>query len=157
MIYDPEMLFHNPGKKSHPECPARLTSIINNLAEEKLLSKCVEIKKVNPCSEEHLLSCYKQSYIDYVRNLVVTPDSKELSAKKKTKDDSSAYPEEDKAYFYGDTYYNVHTSRVADLAVGAMIQALDAIYTKKVNNCFACVRPPGHHSGHYSTINGFCI
>ena len=156
VIYDPEMLLHNPGKKSHPECPARLTSIINNLEETKVLAECIEIKKVIPCTEEHILSCYKESYIQYVRKLVVAPDSKELSAKKKN-DNNSAFPEEEKAYFFGDTYYNIHTSRAADLAVGAMIQSLDAIYNKKIDNCFACVRPPGHHSGHNSTINGFCI
>ncbi len=43
------------------------------------------------------------------------------------------------------------------MATGAALIASDKIMKKDWKNGFAIVRPPGHHSGSKSTMNGFCI
>jgi acetoin utilization deacetylase AcuC-like enzyme len=45
----------------------------------------------------------------------------------------------------------------AKLAIGGVLDGIDRIMNGKWQNGFACVRPPGHHSGGRYTINGFCI
>ena len=36
---------------------------------------------------------------------------------------------------------------IARLAVGGVLNAVDAVMTGEVDNAFAFVRPPGHHAG----------
>lgn len=49
------------------------------------------------------------------------------------------------------------SARAARLAVGAMKVCVDNIMKNKWQNCFAAVRPPGHHAGIGGEISGFCF
>ncbi len=56
-----------------------------------------------------------------------------------------------------DTYFNAKTESCAKLAIGGVLDGIDNIMSGKWANGFACVRPPGHHSGGRHTVNGFCV
>ncbi len=56
-----------------------------------------------------------------------------------------------------DTYFNEHSEKIARLAVGGLLDAIDKIMSGEWKNGFAVIRPPGHHSGARHTINGFCV
>ena len=56
---------------------------------------------------------------------------------------------------YTDCYYNEHSSRVALLAAEALKISVDKIMNKEWQNCFAAVRPPGHHAENKGRIAGF--
>ncbi|MEI7590837.1 MAG: histone deacetylase, partial [Deltaproteobacteria bacterium] len=55
-----------------------------------------------------------------------------------------------------DTETSPHTYTTAQLAVGGIFNAVDAVVNGKVNNAFALVRPPGHHA-HARGAAGFCV
>jgi acetoin utilization deacetylase AcuC-like enzyme len=67
-------------------------------------------------------------------------------------------PSNKKAIWFGsDTYVNTHTANAARLAVQGTLIALEKVLSNSWANAFAAVRPPGHHSGHVTSPNGFCI
>ena len=49
-----------------------------------------------------------------------------------------------------------NTFEIACLAVGGCIEAVDAVLDNQVENCFALVRPPGHHA-EPTRGRGYCI
>jgi len=57
---------------------------------------------------------------------------------------------------FEDTYAGPWTARVAALAAGGVVAAVDAVVTGAAANGFAIVRPPGHHC-HTSGAGGFCF
>jgi acetoin utilization deacetylase AcuC-like enzyme len=55
-----------------------------------------------------------------------------------------------------DTSINVHTWDAALRAVGAALEATDAVMAGELNNAFCSVRPPGHHACKDKAM-GFCF
>jgi histone deacetylase 6 len=56
-----------------------------------------------------------------------------------------------------DTYFSEHSERTARISTGGVLEGIDRVMDGSWKNGFAIIRPPGHHSGGRSTINGFCI
>jgi len=54
-----------------------------------------------------------------------------------------------------DTVVSPATYRVARLAVGGALAAVDAVMAGRIDNAFCAVRPPGHHA-EYEQAMGFC-
>jgi histone deacetylase 6 len=52
-------------------------------------------------------------------------------------------------------YDNEHTSDCIFLSAGSVMNAVDWVWSGRVDSAFANVRPPGHHAS-YSQIGGFC-
>ena len=53
-------------------------------------------------------------------------------------------------------YFNKHTSSLAELAAGGLIELLDHMAAGIVHNGIAVIRPPGHHAECHKSM-GFCV
>jgi acetoin utilization deacetylase AcuC-like enzyme len=64
----------------------------------------------------------------------------------------------DEVYFSvdGDTVMSAGTARAAQIAAGAVVDAVDLVVEAKARNAFCAVRPPGHHAEPTRAM-GFCF
>lgn len=134
LIYHPQFLDHDTGPQ-HPENSQRLKVILNELQNNQTLWQT--LKQISPLPAEinDILRCHSQLLIDYVKQSC-----------------------EKQPYHYidADTVVCPKSFDIALLAAGTGIIAVDQIFSQKIRNAFALVRPPGHHA----TINqamGFCL
>ena len=59
--------------------------------------------------------------------------------------------------YYVDSYYNKHTADAAKRAAQGGIASVDKVMSREWKHALGIVRPPGHHSGEKTRINGFCV
>ena len=119
---------------SHPEQPARLDAIEDQLVDsglEALVSR-YEAPKV---TREQLLAAHDARYIEQVYQLA---------------------PKEGMVWLDGDTAMNPHSLAAAEYAAGAAVMGVDLVMQGEVEHVFCAVRPPGHHAVKRSAM-GFCI
>lgn len=129
----PDCLLHDMGEW-HPECPARLTAI-----QDQLIASRIDdlIEHVSPplVEESALLRVHTQAHLDYLK---------------------SVSPKEGLVDIDGDTLMNPHTLRAALRAAGAAVEATDAVLAGRFDNAFCSIRPPGHHAEPARAM-GFCF
>ncbi|UHL65171.1 histone deacetylase family protein [Paralcaligenes sp. KSB-10] len=118
----------------HPECPARLDAINDQLLASGILGFLGE-KEAVQAGDADLLRVHTPEYLDYLR----------------THAPASGYFTLDP-----DTLMNPHTLEAARLAAGAGLLAVDAIMRGEAKTAFCAVRPPGHHARANQAM-GFCI
>jgi acetoin utilization deacetylase AcuC-like enzyme len=116
----------------HPETPQRLVSIYEMLENPDTVGKFTGID-ARRATREELERVHKPAFIDAIaatagRSVMLDPDT-------------LASPE---------------TYDIARLAAGGLMNAIDAVVSRKVDNAFALVRPPGHHADE-GRAAGFCI
>ena len=133
LVTHPDCVLHeiSPG---HPECPARIDVILDQLKKQDLYDYCLHADA--PIAErEVLLMAHEPAYIENI--FASSPDigSVQLDA---------------------DTAMNPHTLTAALRGVGAGLLAADAVIEKRTNNAFCLTRPPGHHA-EYDKAMGFCF
>jgi len=118
----------------HPECPARVSAIEDQLVATDLLSFLVQ--REAPCAQrEALLRVHTAEYIERI---------------------SAMAPTEGLVHLDEDTAMNPHSLDAALRAAGAGVLAVDLVMSDEVENAFCNVRPPGHHAGPDSA-SGFCL
>lgn len=117
----------------HPECAARLTSIMDYITAQQILPRLTHIPS-RAATREELLSCHHTNYIDLVAD-VSRRGGGMLDA---------------------DTYTNQHSNEAAQKAAGGTIDLVNAVVDGQLNNGFALGRPPGHHALPHRAM-GFCI
>ncbi len=128
-----DCLLHEMGQW-HPECPARLQAIEDQLIASRIDS-LIE-REPAPLAELAALSrVHTQAHIDYILNQA---------------------PIEGYAEIDSDTSMNPHTWRAALRAAGAALAATDAVIAGRYDNAFCSVRPPGHHAEPARAM-GFCF
>lgn len=128
-----ECALHEMGLH-HPECPARLSAI-----QDQLLSSGLDIiiqhYDAPLASREQLCRVHDPEYVDYIFQKA---------------------PEEGHSWLDPDTSMNPHTLPAALHAAGAAALAVDLVMTGKSKVVFCNVRPPGHHAEHNKAM-GFCF
>lgn len=132
LVYHPDYLKHNSGQ-NHPESSERLSFLIDYLEKKGLLSK---LKKTEPypASVEWLETVHDPSYIKMVERICKNGGG----------------------MLDPDTRVGVESYKVALLAAGGVMAAVDEVMNKKIKNAFCAIRPPGHHAERDKAM-GFCI
>jgi acetoin utilization deacetylase AcuC-like enzyme len=133
LVTDERYRLHDTGP-GHPERAERLIAIDKRLKADGLDKRAERITP-KPADLEPIARIHDRDYIDRVRaecknrlQYIDTPDS-------------AVCP---KSY------------EIALLAVGGLLQLVDAVATGKCGNGFAAVRPPGHHAERNRSM-GFCL
>lgn len=118
----------------HPECPARLRAIEDQLIASGLINYLQHLE-APLATREQLARVHLPGYIDAV----------EASA-----------PDHGIIHLDPDTAMNPHSLRAALRSAGAVILATDVVIGKKAENAFCNIRPPGHHAERARAM-GFCF
>lgn len=133
LLCDPAYRLHTPGA-FHPEQPARMDAVLQGLHLAGLLNRCRLIAP-RPASDEELLRVHTPAYLAQVQ-ADLAAGRHELST--------------------GDTAVGPESERIARLAAGGTLAAVEAVMAGQVANAFAVVRPPGHHASAERGM-GFCL
>jgi acetoin utilization deacetylase AcuC-like enzyme len=117
----------------HPERPTRMDAIEAALQREKLWDTC-RTTRFEEASEEQLELCHTPQHVARVHEMALQGGGR----------------------FDADTAVSSASYRVAKLAAGAAIGAVDAVMRDEFDNAFAAGRPPGHHATPNRAM-GFCL
>ena len=130
LYFDETMVGHNPGLW-HPERPDRLKAIVNQLREQPIHG--TEWRTPRPATSEMVQRVHDPTYVQYISSL------------------------EGKTFqLDSDTALSPDSVPAAFLAVGAMIDAVEAVMQGDAAGAFTLVRPPGHHAERDQAL-GFCL
>jgi acetoin utilization deacetylase AcuC-like enzyme len=117
----------------HPERPDRIRAIERVLEKERFSAL---VREPAPMADIAAIArVHPQVYIDSIRNMA---------------------PREGLVRIDEDTAMSPGTVEAALRAAGAAVQAVDEVMTRKVDNAFAAMRPPGHHAERTRAM-GFCF
>ncbi len=140
LIYDDRYLQHKTGS-GHHEAPDRLKIALTSLRDYGLLERrTCRIFQPRPATVEEVTAVHDADYVDEIRQFCRQGGGR----------------------YDGDTSLSPESYDVALLAAGGALKACELVYSGRVVNAFALVRPPGHHAGisgrtlRASSV-GFCV
>ncbi|KAM9752643.1 histone deacetylase 6 isoform 2-T2 [Menidia menidia] len=140
LVYSETFLLHqNLWEPSHPESPHRVTSIMEELQRQQLLELCVRVEP-REATQEELLFAHESDYLELLSSTQTMKQEELLSLSSR----------------YDSVYLHPASFQVCVLAVGSVLQLVDAVLTSQLRNGFAIIRPPGHHA-QTGKPNGFCL
>ena len=128
----PVFLEHDTGY-GHPECPARLTAILNALKPSSFAA--LQWRDAPLAAIEQLTRIHTATHVE--RTL-------------------SRIPKHGHYAIDGDTIVSPQSGEAALRAAGAVCAAVDAILQGEADNAFCAIRPPGHHAEPNQAM-GFCL
>ncbi len=112
---------------------------IKNLLDVAGLTEQLTLIKPRPATARELMRVHTADYIEAIKTM-------------SAKDGGDAALD----FFGGETPFGPGGYDIAALAVGGILEAVDAIIEDRVRNAYALVRPPGHHAEPHHGF-GFCI
>jgi len=118
----------------HPECPARIHAIEDQLIASGLLP-FLDRHEAPAATREQLARVHSSDYIESI---------------------FKQSPRNGLVYLDADTAMNPYSLEAALHAAGAAVKAVDLVMSGQAENAFCNIRPPGHHAGR-SNAAGFCI
>ncbi|XP_077080161.1 protein deacetylase HDAC6 isoform X2 [Siphateles boraxobius] len=126
-------------KTCHPECPARVSTVMETLETEGVLGRCVRVE-ARAVTEDELLLVHTKDYVELMKSTqeMTEEELKTLSDK------------------YDSVYLHPEFFTSACLAVGSVLQLVDKVMTSQLRNGFSINRPPGHHA-QPDKMNGYCM
>jgi acetoin utilization deacetylase AcuC-like enzyme len=130
VLTDRRFLSHEAGV-GHPESPARLRAILNDLERAPPEGAVFEAPRAATAAE-----------IDAVHDPGHRESLQALAGRR--------------ARIDTDTAMSAESFDVALLAAGAAVGAVEAVWAGRAENAFALVRPPGHHAEAAQAM-GFCL
>eukprot|EP00040_Diaphanoeca_grandis_P019107 m.100657 g.100657 ORF g.100657 m.100657 type:complete len:676 (+) comp27264_c0_seq1:166-2193(+) len=133
------MLNHYSLVGDHPECPDRISRIVQVIQTRGYLEKTLSLP-AREATDEEIGAVHTVKHIEYVKSLSAM-DNQTLK-KEGGKWDS--------------VYFNQATERSARIATGSLCTATEAVCTGLTTNAVAVIRPPGHHA-EPGCCMGFCI
>ena len=147
LVYHPDMLRHTISLEDealsslHPEHPGRLKAIVSRFEKNGILPRLDIVKDFEECSPDLVSAVHPEPYFDYIEGIWENGNKDENQIICKN----------------AGTYCCKDSARAAKLAVASMAICVDKLFTGQWKNCFAAVRPPGHHAGMNNDIAGFCF
>lgn len=132
-ISHPSCLKHDMGLH-HPESPARIYAIEDQLIASGLMDY-LQHHEAPAATREQLLRVHDEGYIDFI---------------------ASRAPVQGLVRLDDDTALNPFSHQAALHAAGAVVLGVDLVMSKKAENAFCSIRPPGHHAER-ARAGGFCI
>jgi acetoin utilization deacetylase AcuC-like enzyme len=133
LLLDPIYQQHDTGP-GHPESIQRHVAVTKALVEAGHVESMLRIEP-RAATRAELEFCHTRRYIETAEDDV-----------KAGLDDLST----------GDTTLCPRSFEVASLAVGGVLNAVEAVFAGKAANAFCAVRPPGHHARPAQGM-GFCL
>ncbi len=144
-LYDPLFLNHDTGA-GHPECSRRLTAAHGLLSQQEWFGDLHQIRPQNkgemmhengaaPADTEWLKTVHSPEYIARVRRACVAGEGHVDTP---------------------DVPIGAASYEVARAVTGGVLAIADEVMAGRVDNGFACVRPPGHHA-EADFAMGFCL
>lgn len=138
LVYDDVYLEHLIG--NHIESHQRLIAIMDFLKEKQLFdNKAFQLIKPRKATLDQIKYVHEDSLIKKVKEM------SELAERTNSIRNLDM-----------DTSVSGKTYEASLYSVGGNLQGIDEILSGNLKNCFAAVRPPGHHSYSYK-CSGFCI
>jgi acetoin utilization deacetylase AcuC-like enzyme len=117
----------------HPERPERLRAVERALEDERFQTLARE--QAPAADAETIALCHPADFVDAIR---------------------AASPEQGLVQIDADTSMSPGTYEAVLRAVGGAVHAVDEVMSKKVDNAFCAMRPPGHHAETERPM-GFCL
>lgn len=131
IVYSDEYNKHD--NKGHPENADRLKVMLEEIRKLPFYDE-LEFIKPEILSEKSLYEVHSERMIEQIKEISLTGD----------------------AWIDLDTYVCKDDYETARLAAGGLLVACKNIISKKSDNAFALVRPPGHHASKNRSM-GFCL
>ncbi|MBA4019859.1 MAG: histone deacetylase [Pirellula sp.] len=129
---DARFLNHETGR--HPECPARLKSIVKRLADDGLDARCTK-RDCTPATLAQLERCHGRDYVRQLRESIVAGKLGSIEQ---------------------DTIVSAGSYDAAILASGTVCDAVARVMKGEDKSALCLVRPPGHHALKNAPM-GFCL
>ncbi|MCB1919911.1 MAG: histone deacetylase family protein [Candidatus Competibacteraceae bacterium] len=133
LLYTHPLCLEHDAGYGHPECPARLTAILNELKTEPFAT--LEWREAPEASLEQLNRIHAPKHVERI---------------------FARIPRHGHYAIDGDTVICPQSGEAALRAAGAVCAAVDAVLKGEADNAFCAIRPPGHHAEPHQSM-GFCL